>query len=121
MQCLIQSNPPKELLLPLVLPLTVVLSVAKISQFHQMINEFLVRVNKSNNEAAGLDGVMVVPTSISEAYSEICATAQLYCQLCWYALGLSTGACDWIYTTSMYMQFYNLTRNSLCIMNHILL
>lgn len=89
MECLIQLDTPKELLLPLVFPLTIASKAAGPS--HQMINEFLLQVNKKNlsgGEAAptGLAEVTTAPTSTSEVYSEICATAQLYCQLCRYVL-----------------------------------
>lgn len=91
-QCLIKSGPPKELLLPFVFPLTVVLCATKAGPSHQMIDELLLQVNKkdlSGGEAAptGLAESAVMPTTTSELYSEICATAQLYCQLCRYALG----------------------------------
>lgn len=86
-QCLIESDPPKELLLPFVFPLTVVLCATKAGPSHQMINELLLQVNKkefSSSKAppTGLAEATTTPTSTSEVYSEICASAQLYCQLC---------------------------------------
>ena len=80
-QNLIEGRSPKELLLPLVFPLTVLCAAGP---SHQMITELLVQVNKkdlSGSEATGLS-MAESPTCISELYSEICTTAQLYYQLC---------------------------------------
>jgi len=85
-QCLVQSDDlPRALLLPFVFPLTVVLCATKTGSSHQMANELLEKISKncSDSEAAGLAEVTVVPTSTSEQYSEICATAELYYQLHW--------------------------------------
>lgn len=91
MECLVQSDPPKRLLLPFVFPLTVVLCATKSGPSHQMASELLAQVNKKGlpSDTTALMGsteFTAVPTSTSELYSEICATAELYCQLCRYAL-----------------------------------
>lgn len=90
MQCLVESDPPKELILPLMFPLTVVLCAGPCQQ---MVSELLVRVNKKNLTGGAtpavptesVEAMAMTPTATSELYAEICATAQLYSQLCRYA------------------------------------
>ena len=89
-QCLVESDPPKELILPLMFPLSVVLCAGSCQQ---LVGELLVRVNKNLTGGAtpavptrSAEAAMMMPTATSELYAEICATAQLYSQLCRYAL-----------------------------------
>ena len=82
MKCLAESGLAQTLLQPLVLPLTVVHATS--GSLRQLASELLnqlTRQQSSDDTAKQAVNTTLAPTSTTEFYSELCATAELFCQL----------------------------------------
>jgi len=81
-KCLAESGLAQTLLQPLVLPLTVVHATS--GSLRQLASELLnqlTRQQSSDDTAKQAVNTTLAPTSTTEFYSELCATAELFCQL----------------------------------------
>lgn len=106
-QCLVKTDLKQTLLQLLVFPLTVV--HVNGGSLRQLASDLLTQLTAklSNDETDKLpSSTRPVPTSTSEFYSELCATAELYCQLSTYVC-LCVHVCVYVYYIRLEHVFTN--------------